>query len=122
MRKSVVASITLAIALTGAGATAAAVAADSSPQHSTVQVTAVKKIAISSFKFNPATLKVKVGAKIKIVNNDAVAHTVTSDDGTSFDVAVPAKTTVIFNAPATKGKYAYHCTIHPTMHGLLVVK
>lgn len=77
-------------------------------------------ITISSFAFTVPT-KVRAGATIKVVNKDAVAHTVTSDDGTTFDVAAPAKTTVKFKAPAT-GTYAFHCSIHSSMHGTLVVK
>jgi plastocyanin len=125
MRKSVLASAALAIALTGAGATAAVVTADAAPQHNVAQsqqITGAKKLTISAFTFTPGKLKVTVGQKIKIVNMDAVAHTVTADDGVSFDVAVPAKTTVTFKAPSTPGKYKFHCTIHPTMKGLLIVK
>ena len=78
-------------------------------------------ITISMFAFT-VPKNVKAGATIKVVNKDAAAHTVTSDDGVTFDVAVPAKTTVKFKAPATVGKYAFHCSIHPTMLGTLVVK
>ena len=125
MRKSVIASAALAVALTGAGAVGVAVNAQTTSHPSGLHsqhITAGKTITISTLTFSPGKLKVNAGQKIKIVNQDAVAHTVTSDDGTSFDVAVPAKTTVTFNAPATAGKYKYHCSIHTTMHGLLIVK
>ena len=78
-------------------------------------------IKISAFTFT-VPRRVHPGATVKVVNQDAVAHTVTSDDGTSFDVAVPAKTTVRFKAPATVGKYAFHCSIHPTMMAQIIVK
>src|SRR5215207_7784777 len=79
-------------------------------------------ITISNFKFSPSTLRVKDGSRIKVANDDSAPHTVTSDDGNSFDsgtVASGASTTV--QAPAA-GTYSYHCTIHPFMKGELVVK
>ena len=79
-------------------------------------------ITIDNFKFSPATLKVKNGARIKVSNNDSAPHTVTADDGHSFDsgtVNTGASTTI--QAPAA-GTYAYHCTIHPFMKGKLVVQ
>jgi plastocyanin len=79
-------------------------------------------ITISNFKFSPATLRVHDGARIKVANDDSAPHTVTADDGNSFDsgtVDSGASTTI--QAPAA-GTYAYHCTIHPFMKGKLVVK
>ena len=79
-------------------------------------------ITISNFKFSPATLQVQHGAGIKVANDDSTAHTVTADDGHSFDsgdVNPSASTTI--RSPAA-GTYAYHCTIHPFMHGKLVVQ
>lgn len=79
------------------------------------------KIVISSFTFTVPG-HVRAGAKVRIVNNDKVEHTVTSDDGTSFDVDVPGKSTTSFLAPATAGSYDFHCNFHLSMHGTLVVK
>lgn len=77
-------------------------------------------ITISMFAFT-VPKNVKAGATIKVVNKDAAPHTVTADD-LSFDVSVPAKSTVKFKAPATVGKYPFHCTVHSTMKSTLVVK
>jgi plastocyanin len=125
MRKSVIAAAALTVALTGAGAVGVAVNAQSAAHPSGVhsqQIAKAKLLTISSFTFSPGTLKVRAGQKIKVTNNDAFDHTVTSDDGTSFNVTVPGKSSVTFKAPATPGQYAYHCSIHPTMHGTLKVK
>lgn len=62
------------------------------------------------------------GATIRFVDRDAEAHTVTADDATfkigPFDSASPG----LLIAPAKPGTYAFHCEIHPTMHGTLVVQ
>jgi len=77
-------------------------------------------IKISSFMFTvPA--HVRPGARVRVVNKDGVLHSVTADGG-AFAVDVPAGTTVRFDAPATAGSYPFHCRIHTTMHGTLVVK
>ena len=79
-------------------------------------------ITIKSFKFSPGTLQVQDGAGIEVANDDSAPHTVTADDGHSFDsgtVDSGASTTI--RAP-TAGTYAYHCTIHPFMKGKLVVQ
>ncbi len=76
---------------------------------------------IANFAFVPATLTVKQGEIIKWKNEDGVAHTVTSDDGTTFSSGnVNAGSTFSFTA-ATPGTYAYHCNIHPGMKGTIIV-
>ncbi len=77
---------------------------------------------ISNFKFAPASVTVKPGAGVAVTNEDSTAHTATADDGHSFDtgdLAQGASQTISVSKP---GSYAYHCSIHPFMHGTLVVK
>jgi plastocyanin len=77
-------------------------------------------VTIDNFAFSPATLKVKVGQKVSWTNKQqGVAHTVTADGGT-FDHPMPAGATFSF-AFTKAGSFAYHCTIHPSMHGTIVV-
>jgi len=79
-------------------------------------------ITISNFKFSPGTLRVQDGARIKVANDDSAPHTVTADDGHSFDSGtVDSSASGTFTAPAP-GTYSYHCTIHPFMKGKLVVQ
>ncbi len=64
---------------------------------------------------------VSAGATVTVTNEDDVAHTVTSDDGSSFDVNVPAGETATFTAPDKAGDFAYHCTYHGNMTATLTV-
>ena len=42
-------------------------------------------VTISDFKFNPQPPAVKSGARVTVTNDDSAPHTVTADDGQSFD-------------------------------------
>ena len=79
-------------------------------------------ISISNFKFVPATLTVRHGATVRVTNGDSTAHTVTADDGHSFDSGTVqpdgSKTLTVSRA----GRFPYHCSIHSFMKGTLVVK
>jgi plastocyanin len=103
----------------GGSGTASAPAAPSSPapaSHSGSTIT------ISDFKYAPATLTVRHGAPIKVTNSDGVAHTVTADDGQSFDSGTVAPGDSATIRVAQAGRFSYHCTIHPFMKGELVAK
>ncbi|HVO12668.1 MAG TPA: hypothetical protein VMX54_18125 [Vicinamibacteria bacterium] len=73
----------------------------------------------SSFSPNPA--QVKVGQAVLWRNADSIAHTAT-EDGNAFDTG-PIDPGGL-SAPITlssAGQVFYHCTLHPTMRGTLVV-
>lgn len=83
----------------------------------------VTDVEISGFKFAPETLKVKPGQTIKVTNRDSVSHTVTADDGTSFESGLLGKDqSGTITAPTKPGSYGFHCTPHPYMKGTLVVE
>ena len=73
-------------------------------------------------RFSPNNMTVKVGQSIEWDWQDPnVAHTVTSDDTTTFDSCLQNKGykfVVTFNQA---GKVPYHCTIHPLMIGTITV-
>jgi plastocyanin len=78
-------------------------------------------IMIESFAYTtPPT--VAPGSTVQVMNMDQESHTVTADSGSAFDVTSPAGQTVTFTAPTTPGTYAFHCTYHGNMHGVLVVR
>jgi plastocyanin len=75
-------------------------------------------LAISGFAFSAS--RARPDASVSVTNADDVAHTVTADNG-GFAVTVPAHGTALFAAPRTPGTYRFTCSIHPSMHGTLVV-
>jgi plastocyanin len=79
-------------------------------------------ISISDFKFVPQTLTMRHGAPVRVTNSDSAPHTVTADDGHSFDsgTVTTGKSATIRVAKA--GRFPYHCTIHPFMKGVLVAE
>jgi plastocyanin len=76
-------------------------------------------VAIDNFAFSPATLKARVGQQVTWTNRQNVAHTVTANAGT-FNHPMPSGATFSFTF-TTAGTFAYHCTIHPSMRGTIVV-
>jgi plastocyanin len=79
-------------------------------------------VTISDFKFAPASLTVAPGTRVTVANKDSTAHTATADKGNSFDTGDidPGSSATVTLAKA--GSYSYHCSIHPFMHGTLVVR
>ncbi len=73
--------------------------------------------------YTPEVLRVSVGQTIAAFNEDTDAHTVTSNDGTSFDTGIiGGRTTALINLTGLPaGTYHYHCSIHPQMKGTLDV-
>jgi plastocyanin len=69
----------------------------------------------------PASTTVKKGTIVKWYNEDGYAHTVTSDDGTSFDSGNLAAAATFSYTANTAGTFSYHCNIHSGMTGKLVV-
>jgi plastocyanin len=78
-------------------------------------------VTIAGFAYDPATITVSVGDSVTWTNNDGVVHTATADNG-SFDTGTigdGASGSVTFSAAGT---FAYHCTIHSSMAGTVVVE
>ena len=79
-------------------------------------------VTISDFKFKPNPLTVKSGARVTVTNDDSAPHTVTADDGQSFDTGTLDQGSSKTISVTKPGTYPYHCNIHAFMHGKLIVK
>jgi plastocyanin len=79
-------------------------------------------VAVTDYAYNPDPVTVTAGAVVTWTNQAGQPHTVTADDGTSFDSQPIAPNEAFANLFETPGTYAYHCTIHPDrMKGTIVV-
>jgi len=81
---------------------------------------AVQPISIAEFSFSPATLTITVGDSVTWTNSDPLAHTVTS--ATNIWNSGPLNQSGTFQHTFTQpGIFPYFCSIHPTMHGTILV-
>jgi plastocyanin len=71
--------------------------------------------------FTPSRIEVASGATIRWTNNDQMVHTVTADDG-SWDSG-PIEPGASWSHTFTgTGDFSFHCTPHPFMRGVVVVR
>ncbi|HEX2066107.1 MAG TPA: cupredoxin family copper-binding protein, partial [Candidatus Thermoplasmatota archaeon] len=80
-----------------------------------------RAVAIAQFMFDPASLAVQAGGRVVWTNQDGAMHTVTADDG-SFDSGTLAQGATFRHTFAAAGTLDYHCSIHPSMQGRIVVQ
>ena len=78
------------------------------------------QVSIDNFAFAPATLTVKVGSTVTWTNRDEEPHTVAASDG-SFHSPGMGTGATFSHTFGTAGKFDYVCSIHPMMHGTVVV-
>ena len=90
----------------------------SQPSDTTSGVT----INIKNLAFNPQILKIKPGIKVTWVNNDSMAHTVTSDSDNILNSPTLSPGQSFSFTFANTGTTNYHCNIHRTMQGIVVVE
>jgi len=85
----------------------------------------IATIEIREFKFEPASLTVHSGDIVEWKNDDVVPHTATADDHDQepvFDSGKIQTGAAWRHVAPEKGTYNYICTLHPNMHGKLIVE
>src|SRR4051794_28715055 len=78
------------------------------------------KVEIVNFAYGPDPVQVQTGGKVIWQNMDSVPHTATADDG-SFDTGTIDEGKLKSETFKEAGTFAYHCEIHPEMHGTVEV-
>jgi plastocyanin len=78
------------------------------------------QVNIDNFAFVPATLTVHAGSTVTWTNHDEEPHTVAASDG-SFHSPGMGTGATFSHAFAAAGTFDYVCSIHPMMHGTVVV-
>jgi len=79
-------------------------------------------VQIQNSDFVPATVTIKVGNSVSWENYDGSPHSVTSDIGNELDSNLIQKGQTYEHTFAVPGTYAYHCSIHPSMKGTVIVQ
>ncbi|MHB8648362.1 MAG: cupredoxin domain-containing protein [Thermomicrobiales bacterium] len=83
-------------------------------------VGAAVTVTMQNVAFVPGTVTVSVGMTVTWTNRDSVIHTTTSDTAV-WDSNI-LNTGASFSFTFTKaGTFAYHCNVHPSMHGTITV-
>lgn len=80
------------------------------------------KVTIKSYSFNPSTVTINVGTTVNWTNEDSVTHTITSDSGNELNsgqISAGQSYSHTFNQAGT---YNYHCSIHYSMSGKVIVE
>ncbi len=80
----------------------------------------VKTIEIKDLSFQPASITVPSGTIVEWMNHDPMNHTVTSNDG-KFDSGIIKPGGDFKFTFSQSGTYSYHCKIHPSMTGKVMV-
>jgi plastocyanin len=76
---------------------------------------------IKDYTFVPGVMHVQPGSTITFYNGDVVAHTITDNFAsgwTSGRLLAGSSVALTFNVP---GEFNFHCAIHPSMKGKIVV-
>ena len=75
-------------------------------------------VKIANFAFSPDTITVTAGTEITWINEDSTVHTVTGAGFESGEIKPGQSYNHAFSSPGT---YDYHCSIHSSMTGQVVV-
>jgi plastocyanin len=80
----------------------------------------VVPVTVVDFGFQPADITAKVGQAIAFTNTGATAHTATLDGGgcTTQPIVAGKSDGLVFSAT---GSYRFHCAIHSSMTGSIVI-
>ena len=76
-------------------------------------------VSIAGFAFHPGTITIKAGDTVTWTNNDGATHTATGSGFDTGNISGGSSKSVTFD---TAGTFAYHCSIHSSMTGTVVVE
>ncbi len=78
------------------------------------------EVAIEKFAFEPASLVIRRGGRVRWTNRDAAPHTATSVDG-AWDSGGLEKQDMFSVSFREVGVFPYYCVYHPHMTGQITV-
>jgi len=95
------------------------------PAISKTAAARVVTVEIRELKFQPAAVTVHEGETVEWKNDDIVPHTATADgegEKPIFDSGDIQTGAAWRHVAQQRGTYTYSCTLHPNMHGKLIVE
>jgi len=118
--------LVLAACSSSGASSAASTAASSQPSAAGPQVCketadpGAVAVSIVDFDFQPKDVTAKVNQVIAFTNTGSAAHTATLDSGgcTTANIAAGKSDGLVFSA---SGTYTFHCAIHSSMKGTIVI-
>ena len=122
--KKFVSILIIPMALLIIGGCEATTTSDNGQAMQTQSAQSGSAVTISNFDFSPGILTVAANTMVTWTNNDSVEHNVTEDADSSApgfesqNLAQGQSYSYTFTKPGT---YNYHCSIHPSMKGTVVV-
>ncbi|VVB77776.1 Halocyanin [uncultured archaeon] len=96
--------------------------APAAPSNSMEPAPETYNINIDNFAFSPKSLKIRPGDTVIWTNSDSASHTVTSDSGSELESPNLSNHATYEHTFSKVGTYDYHCTIHPSMKGAIIVE
>jgi plastocyanin len=109
----------LMLGSTGGAATAREnLARPMKPQRAATTTT--KKVKIIDFAFSPKTITISKGTRVRWTNTGSVGHTSTSNTG-KWDSGTIAAGDSFSRVFKKAGTFLYHCSIHSSMKGKIIV-
>ena len=82
----------------------------------------VLDVKIKDYVFDPAIITINKGDSILWTNKDNANHQLISDSGNEIQSITIATEGTYTRKFALAGNYSYHCSIHPSMKGTVIVK
>ncbi|MDX1372483.1 MAG: plastocyanin/azurin family copper-binding protein, partial [Nitrososphaeraceae archaeon] len=70
--------------------------------------------------FDPSQITIPAESTVFWTNEDAIEHTVTSNEGL-FDSGPISPGDTFDNTFESTGEFGYHCSIHPFMTGVVII-
>ena len=79
-------------------------------------------IEIKGFAFNPSTITISRGTKVKWIQSDVAPHTITSIADDVLNSPFLSEGQIYSYTFSEGGTFEYYCKNHPTMKGTVIVK
>jgi plastocyanin len=80
------------------------------------------EISIKGFAFEPSTVNIKKGTEVTWTNEDSATHIIVSDTGNDLNSDAISQGETYVHTFSNSGTYNYHCSIHPSMKGTIIVE